>query len=115
MAYKWKPSKSQRRAFAERMNNDPAYAAAYYARKEERKAKNRADSRFDYDSAGGFYVPTLLQSDFANKMLKKPHLTDEQKEACFEVCNAYCFQRKTHHDYIHIVNELIRTINGSQL
>lgn len=111
MSYKWKPSKSQRRAFAERMNNDPEYASDYYARKEARKAKNRAGSRFDYDSAGGFYVPTLEQYNAAMRFVGRGDLTWDQLDACSQVIGGYTCQERTHHDYIHIVNELRRLID----
>ena len=48
MGYKWKPSKAQGREFAIRMANDEEYRNAYYKRKEEREAKRRESSKFDY-------------------------------------------------------------------
>lgn len=106
MAYKWKPSASQRRAFAERMK-DPDEQAAYEARKQERVDKRRAGSRFDYESAGGRYIPTREQYMFC---FDNMHLaiTDEQKDAFNIVISGYSCQEKVHHDYIHIVNELRR-------
>lgn len=109
MAYKWKPSKSQRREFAEKMNNDADFAASYYQRKEDRAVKRRAGSQFNYSSAGGNYVPTKIQYDFAFKFLAELELTNEQKDACNIVISAFSMNDRTHHDYIHIVNELIRS------
>jgi hypothetical protein len=106
MAYKWRPSASQRREFAERMK-DPVEKAAYEARKEEKAAKRRAGSRFDYESAGGSYVPTQGQYEFCNT---HPELFVgiEKGCACASVIMAYLNQNKVHHDYIHIVNEVWR-------
>lgn len=44
MAYKWKPTKAQRREFAERMATDTAYSEAYHQRKEQRAEKKRSTS-----------------------------------------------------------------------
>jgi len=111
MSYKWKPSKSQRRAFAERMQ-DPKEQAEYYARKEARAEKRRARSQFDYNTAGGKYVPTKDQYNAAMDFMMTAALTDQQKSACDMVIYGYNFQEKVHHDHIHIVNELRRaTIN----
>lgn len=108
MAYKWRPSKSQRKEFANKMK-DPYERAEYEARKQERADKRRAGSKFDYQSAGGFYVPTKAQSDYAYKFFLELELTQEQRDACTFVIAAYSGQEKVHHDFIHIVNELIRT------
>lgn len=51
MGYKWKPSASQRRAFAEKMSS-PEERAGYYENKEAKAQKRRASSQFDYNSAG---------------------------------------------------------------
>lgn len=106
MAYRWKPSATQKRAFAERMK-DPAEQIAYQQRKEDKAAKRRVGSKFDYSSAGGNYVPTQFQYEQAVKFLGA-ELTSEQKDACNQVMYGYSCQEKIHHDYIHIVNELIR-------
>ena len=109
MSYRWRPSKSQRKAFAIRMQ-DPEEQAAYTARKEERAEKRRATSVFDYDKAGGMYVATKEQHDFA--MWKRPaNLTPEQEDAFNQVASSYICQEKIHHDLIHMVNEL-RRANG---
>ncbi len=72
--YRWKPSKSQRRQFAEKMQ-DPEFAEAYYRRKEERAEKQRAASNYDYSSAGGYYVPTSEQNKVAFIVLSREHDT----------------------------------------
>ncbi len=104
---KWRPNKAQRKAFAIRMQQDTEFAKEYYERKEERERKRRANSKFDYEKAGGFYVPTQFQHDKAIEFLGSD-LTIEQQEACEIVIAGYCANAKVHHDYIHIVNELIR-------
>lgn len=105
MSYKWKPSKSQRRAFAEKMS-DPAEQAAYYQIKEDKATRRRAGSSFDYGSAGGEYVPTEAQYKFT--MSFEGDCTREQREAFNMVQYGYNCKEKVHHDFIHIVNELIR-------
>ena len=106
MSYKWKPSASQRRAFAERMK-DPSEQAAYDARKAAKAEKRRSSSKFDYNTAGGSYVPTKEQHDFC--MWNWPaDLTNEQNAARDMVLMGYSCGQKVHHDYIHIVNELRR-------
>lgn len=47
MRYKWKPSKSQKREFAERMTTDTAYSEAYHQRKEQRAKTRRSTSKFE--------------------------------------------------------------------
>ena len=108
MAYKWKPSKTARREFAQKMQNDSDFAMQYEQRKVEKEEKRRSTSQFDYNSAGGSYVPTLLQYDFAMKAAFNFDLSDEQMNACNMVLSGYSCNEKVHHDYIHIVNELIR-------
>lgn len=108
MAYKWRPSASQRRAFAERMK-DPAEQAAYLERKEDRAAKRRASSAYNYSSAGGNYIATKSQHDAAMIALQSLQLTPEQRDACHQVTYSFSCQEKIHHDYIHIVNELRRS------
>lgn len=103
MGYKWKPSKSQRREFAIKMQ-DPDEKAAYEAKKEEKAQKRRATSSFDYNKAGGNYVPTEEQFNFC---LSNMHLfiTPEEINAANWVMSGYTCNEKVHHDYIHIVNE----------
>lgn len=108
MGYKWKPSASQRKAFAAKMQN-PIERAKYEQSKIEKAYKRRADSKFEYNSAGGMYVPTQHQYDCAIRYLQTKELTHEQQDACNMVTSAYICQDKVHHDYIHIVNELIRS------
>ncbi|MFV0536814.1 MAG: hypothetical protein ACK5M3_05500 [Dysgonomonas sp.] len=109
MAHKWKPSKAQKREFANNMK-DPDYAAAYYSRKEEKAAKKREESQFDYNTAGGNYVPTKYQHDFCFNNI---HLfvTYKEKNAANDVMFGYSCNEKVHHDSIHIVNEVIRRNN----
>lgn len=108
MAYKWKPNKSQRREFAQNMQDDE-FREAYYARREERVSKKRATSKFDYATAGGRYIPTKHQYNIAFKILKNEiNIKKELEEACNMVISGYSCNEKVHHDYIHIVNEYYR-------
>ena len=107
MGYKWRPSKTARREFAQKMNNDPEFAQAYNDRKAARDDKRRSGSQFDYKSAGGNYVPTKAQHDAAFRHLTTD-LTSEQVDACNQVIYGYSCSEKVHHDFIHIVNELTR-------
>ena len=109
MSYKWKPSASQRQAFAEKMKN-PDEQQAYQDRKQDKADKRRSGSQFDYSSAGGSYVPTQAQYTFCMDNMDLA-LTDEQENAFNQVISAYICQDRVHHDQIHIVNELIRKIN----
>ena len=104
MYYKWRPSATQRRAFAERMQN-PEEKASYEARKKAKEEKRRADSKYNYESAGGFFNPTELQYNSAWEMLSG---TDEQRESANQIIVAHDCQMTVHHDYIHVVNEFIR-------
>jgi len=107
-SYKWRPSKNQRREFAQKMQNDINFANDYNQRKINKTEKRRASSSFDYISAGGYYVPTKIQHDMAFKFLNNLNLTSHQEEACHQVIYGFTNNEKIHHDYIHIVNELIR-------
>jgi len=107
---KWRPSKKQRREFAERMANDPEYRKAYYERQEKRAEKKRSTSKFDYISAGGQYLPTKIQNDAALELLNL-NPSPEQAEACNMVLWGYSCSEKIHHDYIHLINEFIRHKN----
>ena len=104
---KWKPSASQKKAFAEKMK-DPEEQAAYLQRKEDRAEKRRAGSRFNYSTAGGNYMPTEGQYKEALRFIGKGDLTQEQFNACNIVMSAWVCQEKCHHDQIHVVNELTR-------
>lgn len=113
MGYKWKPSKSQAKEFAQKMNNDSEFADAWRERKAQKAEKNRAKSEFDYHTAGGEYIPTEHQRWEALKFLcgdfmDENALTDLQKNACEMVVSCYDMGIKVHHDQIHIVNELTR-------
>jgi hypothetical protein len=108
MAYKWKPSKTAWREFAQKMNNDSNFALQYGQRKAEKEEKRRLTSQFDYNSAGGSYVPTQAQYEFAMNSAFKFSLSVEQMNACNMVISGYSCNEKIHHDYIHVVNELIR-------
>lgn len=105
-AYKWRPSASQRREFARRMQ-DPEEKAAYEKRKLDKANKRRAGSRFDYGSAGGNYIPTQSQYNFVMNNMDLFTAPDE-REAANKVIQGYTCKEKIHHDYIHIVNEKIR-------
>lgn len=105
-AYKWKPSASQRREFAQKMKN-PEEKAAYEKRKEEKLDKKRAGSKFDYHSAGGYYKPTKSQYDFVMSNMDLFE-TNEENDAANQVIYGYVNNEKIHHDFIHVVNEKIR-------
>ena len=103
----WKPSKSQKREFAQKMANDSAFKEAYEQRKLDRAEKRRKSSAFDYYSAGGHYIPTKLQHDAAFELsLSNP--TEDQANAARMVMFGYSCNEKIHHDFIHIINEFIR-------
>lgn len=108
-SYKWKPSKSAAREFAQRMSSDENYRKEYEAKKEAKAEKRREGSQFDYSTAGGFYVPTQNQSDMALKALTTMTLTPEQKDACNAVMSGFSMNEKVSHDNIHVVDELIRS------
>ena len=107
MRYKWKPSKAQKREFAERIATDTAYSEAYPPRKEQRAETRRSTSKFDYQTAGGEYIPTEGQNKIAFELLNL-NPTPEQKEACNMVLYSYSCKEKVHHDFIHLINEYIR-------
>lgn len=106
-AYKWKPSASQRREFAQRMQN-PEEKAAYEKAKEDKAAKKRAGSKFDYYSAGGNYIPTQSQYDFVMKHMDL-FTTNEEQDVANQIMYGYTNNDKVHHDFIHVVNEKIRS------
>lgn len=107
MTYKWKPSASQKRAFAENMK-DKEYSNAYNERKAQKANKRRETSKYDYNTAGGQYIPTTAQNDAAFELLQKD-ATQEQKEAANMILYGYSCKEKIHHDHIHVVNEYIRS------
>jgi len=60
MRRKWKPNKAQRQAFKAKMQ-DTEQRKEYEARKALKAQNKRKSSQFDYDSAGGEYIPTKAQ------------------------------------------------------
>ena len=106
MKSKWQPTKEQKKEFAIKMQ-DPEYRDAYLRRKDERAAKKRAQSKFDYPSAGGYYKPNDLQYRYACKMLDL-EITAEQRIAAQEVYFGHLNQQPISHDSIHIVDEYMR-------
>jgi hypothetical protein len=108
MSYKWRPSKSQKKAFALKMQ-DPAEQAAYEARKDARLEKRRSTSSFDYSTAGGRFVPTQSQYEFCSQNEEK-FVTPEEKEAFNQVTGGHACNQAVHHDLIHVVNEKIREV-----
>ena len=105
MAFKWKPSKSTRTAFSEQMKN-PIARLAYEKRKEEKAEKRRESSKFNYRSAGGRFVPTAYQYDYALKVVGS--LSRFERVEFDLLIAAYTTQEKVHHDVIHAVNNYIR-------
>ena len=93
--YKWKPNASQRKEFAERMQ-DPEEKAAYENRKRDKKLY---DNWKDKD-----FVPTKEQHDFVYNN-KELFVTAEETNAAHMVLSAYAMNEKTNHCFIHIVNE----------
>jgi len=110
MAYKWRPSASQRKEFAAKMQ-DPVQKAEYESNKEAKAQIRRDKSRYDYTTAGGSFIPTQVQHNAAFNALNSLHLTDNQRDACNMVMSAYACNDKTEHDHIHVVNEIIRSNN----
>lgn len=103
--YKWKPSKSKRKEFAKKMQ-DEQFAQEYKQRKINRVVNRRKDSRFDYPTAGGYYIATRGQADFCMEHSDLFNSLSEQ-EAKNMVILSWSNNEKIHHDYIHIVNEKI--------
>ena len=109
MAYKWKPSKAQRKEFAIRMQNQEE-KASYEERKVQKANKRKSNSKYDYQTAGGNYVQTREQHDFClNNMAL--FTSASEIEAANMVMFGFNCQEKVHHDYIHIVNEKRRIQN----
>ena len=106
MAYKWKPSASQRKAFAEKMK-DPEEKSAYEENKRNKNTYSDNPLSFKHKS----FIPTNLQYNEAMKFLGMVGLTYKQQDACNQITSTYVCQDKCHHDYIHIINALSR---GSQ-
>lgn len=102
--HKWKPSASQRKAFAEKMNSDPEYASEYLNRKHAKNTYSDDPRSFKHRS----FIPTEFQNSQARLFIETKELTTEQRDGCNQVIYGYGCQEKIHHDYIHIVNELTR-------
>lgn len=107
MSYKWRPSKSQRQEFAQKMQ-DPEFAAAYNDRKSAKKQKFY-DSLTE-ENSGSAFVPSRAQHDYA-VFDRSMNTTPEHDNACNMVASAFACSMKCDHFYIHIVNELIRSKN----
>ena len=103
---KWKPSASQRKEFAQRMQ-DPDEQATYEARQAEKARKKRSKSHYNYNTAGGNYIPTLAQYEAALKV-QDMGIEGIQKDASAMVIYGYTCNEKVDHDYIHIINEFIK-------
>jgi ATP-dependent helicase YprA (DUF1998 family) len=99
MSYKWKPNASQRRAFAEKMQ-DPQEKEDYEERK---RAKKNYDNWKDKD-----FVPTKEQNDFVmqNRSL---FVAPEEEDAANQIVYGYGCKEKIPHKYIHIINEKRRS------
>lgn len=106
MKYKWRPNAAQRKEFAARMAN-PEEKAAYEASKEAKATKRRATSRYDYRTAGGYYVPTKAQYDYCMDNMDSI-VAKGYREAANMVVWGFTCNEKVFHDYIHVVNGLIR-------
>lgn len=104
MAYRWRPSASQRRAFAERMQ-DPQEQKAYDERKQEKK--ETFVKSFGQTGTGSSYVPTQAQHDYA-VFDRSMNETSEHDNACNMVAHAFACNQRCDHHYIHVVNELRR-------
>jgi actin-related protein len=103
---KWKPNASQRKEFAQRMQ-DPDEKTAFEERKAAKKQKF-----YDSIHEQGIksYIPSREQHDFC--MFERPdNLTSEQENACNLVASGFILNEKVDHYFIHIVNELRRKIN----
>jgi len=107
MPNKWKPSKTAKKEFAQKMQNDTDFANAYNQRKEDKKIKRQSSSKYDYETAGGNYVATQMQYDFCMRNMNLFE-TSEEQNAANQVIFSYNCKEKTQHDNIHVVNEKIR-------
>jgi len=80
----------------------------YTTKKGKYAPKRQQGSVFDYESAGGSYAPTTIQYNAAYELLNS-NPTRAEIEACNFVIAGYLDGSKVHHDYIHMVNEYIRS------
>jgi len=101
MGYKWRPNKSQRKAFAIKMQ-DPENREIY----ESKMAKERT---YEYWKDKNF-VPTKEQHDFCLEYINL-FVTSEEKEAVGAVMYGYSCNEKVNHSHIHIINEKRRNVN----
>jgi len=108
MKKKWKPTKTQRKAFALQMS-DPTEKAVYLERKRIIANRRRAASIFDYETAGSFYVPTKAQHDFCFNNFDL-FTNPEDINAANIVMAGYACNEQVHHDHIHVVNQIIRKL-----
>lgn len=114
MNYKWKPSKTARQEFAKKINTDIDFANVYNERRLAKSNKRRSASNFDYESAGGEYVPTKEQYDFCFYHLDL-FIIIEERTACNAVIFGYSCNEKIDHDFIHIINEKRRKYLNNNL
>lgn len=102
MAYKWKPSASQKAAFKERMKDDD----------ECRAYKERKRSKGSYAGfKDGNFVPTKMQYEFAITILNNglENISEIVNNACNQVMYGYSGNEKIHHSHIHIINSIQRS------
>lgn len=104
MAYKWRPSASQRRAFAEKMQNDEDFKSSYLQRKAEKR--EQFYNSLEKKNTKCFYYVTKEQYNFA--MYEASPENEEQKQACDMVVSSFAINEKCDHFFIHIVNEMRR-------
>ena len=106
----WRPSKTQRRDFAIKMQTDEQFAAEYNQRKISKAEKKRAGSQFDYSSAGGKYIPTEFQYQTAIKILMSDSTDSELRNSANLVLGGFSCSETVHHDHIHRVNQYFRNL-----
>jgi hypothetical protein len=89
-----------------------AKADAAFAKKVAKMEANRAKSQFYYSTAGGSYIPTKEQYEYASDMLCRGVCeADFIKAKSAEMVQiGFITKTKVHHDHIHIVNEYRRLI-----
>ena len=107
---KWKPSAAAKREFAAKMQ-DPEYVAQRLAKKEAKQIERIEKSRFNYSTAGGKYVPTKDQHDFALTNIERAErLGPAYAESFRMVMHGFTTQTPVDHDHIHRVNTIKRSI-----
>jgi predicted nucleotidyltransferase component of viral defense system len=95
MGYRWKPNATQRREFAQRMQ-DPVEREAY----EKRKAEKKLYDNWKYKD----FIPTKEQFNFCLNHMNL-FVTQDEINAMNLLMSAYTSNEKVNHCYIHIVNE----------